>query len=963
MDFDFLSESITPQQTTVLTINTTGGLALPSGSSGTRSATAAGTIRWNTDTTSVEYYNGFTWSSFSTGSVSITVNGSTGLGVTGSPVGATGTLTLTLGTELQGLSGLSSNGMVTRTTSGTYTSRTITGTSGNITVTNGDGVSGNPTIDLATAGTAQTNYFGRFATDAYGRVTGFSSATSTDITTALGYTPVSVGGSSMTSGASITFSGGGTITGLPTVPSGSSDAVSKAYVDSIAQGLDPKASVRVATVAAGTLATSFENGQVVDTVTLVTGDRILIKNQAAPAENGIYIVQASGAPVRATDMDAWTEVPNVFVFVEEGGQADTGWVCTSNQGGTLNTTSITWVQFAGAGTYTAGTGISITGTTISLTTPVATGNGGTGLSSIGTANQVLGVNSGATGLEYKSVSQGTGITVTHAANSITITNAGVTQITAGTAIGISGGTGNVTINNTGVTSIAGTANQITASGSTGGVTLSVPNTFIAPGTAQITGALYQSSAVVVSAAGTNQGTATALAASYNVVTTVGSGEGVSLPSSATAGWEVTIVNKGANALTVYPNSGAAIDAGAANAGFNVPVNDTVTLINAAGTQWYTTMPVDVAGTGISLSGGTGNMTITNTGVTSVAGTINQINVSGSTGAVTFSLPSSITITGLTLSGLTANSFLYSGVGGALTTTTAPTNGQLLIGSTGAAPVAATLTQGTGISISNAAGSITIANTGVTSVGLSLPGIFSVSGSPVTTTGTLTASLATQNNNTFFAGPTTGGPLAPTFRAIAYGDLPIKLYNENSSTPTVPSATGTNAVAIGSGATASATNGVAIGDGSAARVWGGQVHANGRFATDGDAQAGLYVLRNITTDATGTELYLDGTSATQRLTLPNNSAITFDIYVVARRTDATGGTAGYRFNGIIKRDATAATTAIVGSVSKTVIAETNVSWDATCTADTTNGSIKITVTGEAAKTIRWVAQVQTTEVTN
>lgn len=108
------------------------------------------------------------------------------------------------------------------------------------------------------------------------------------------------------------------------------------------------------------------------------------------------------------------------------------------------------------------------------------------------------------------------------------------------------------------------------------------------------------------------------------------------------------------------------------------------------------------------------------GVTSITGTTNQVTASASTGAVTLSLPQSIhtaatpTFAGATLSGLTANSFTYTGAGGLLSATSAPTNGQLLIGSTGAAPVAAALTAGTGVSVTNGAGSITLANTGVTS---------------------------------------------------------------------------------------------------------------------------------------------------------------------------------------------------------------------------------------------------------
>jgi hypothetical protein len=90
-------------------------------------------------------------------------------------------------------------------------------------------------------------------------------------------------------------------------------------------------------------------------------------------------------------MDLWTEFPSAYVFVETGTtQADTGWVCTADQGGTLGTTAITWVQFSGAGSYTAGTGLTLTGTTFSLTTPVAVTNGGTGVTtSTGSGSLVL----------------------------------------------------------------------------------------------------------------------------------------------------------------------------------------------------------------------------------------------------------------------------------------------------------------------------------------------------------------------------------------------------------------------------------------------------------------------------------------------------------------------------------------------------------------------------------------------
>jgi hypothetical protein len=122
----------------------------------------------------------------------------------------------------------------------------------------------------------------------------------------------------------------------------------KAYVDNAVQGLSWKAAVRVATTAAGTLATSFANGQTVDGVTLATGDRILIKDQAAPADNGIYIVAASGAPTRAQDANTGVELRGASVYVEEGTtNADTAWSQTTNGAITLGTTGLVWALING----------------------------------------------------------------------------------------------------------------------------------------------------------------------------------------------------------------------------------------------------------------------------------------------------------------------------------------------------------------------------------------------------------------------------------------------------------------------------------------------------------------------------------------------------------------------------------------------------------------------------------------
>lgn len=149
-------------------------------------------------------------------------------------------------------------------------------------------------------------------------------------------------------------------------PTAATDAANKAYVDGLATGVDWKASVRAATTAAGALATDFANASIVDGVTLATGDRILIKNQATGSENGIYTVNATGSPTRATDADSSTEVSaGMAVFVEAGTtNADTGWLLTTDGAITLGTTALVFTQFTGIGSLTAGNGLVRTGNTV-----------------------------------------------------------------------------------------------------------------------------------------------------------------------------------------------------------------------------------------------------------------------------------------------------------------------------------------------------------------------------------------------------------------------------------------------------------------------------------------------------------------------------------------------------------------------------------------------------------------------
>jgi len=163
---------------------------------------------------------------------------------------------------------------------------------------------------------------------------------------------------------------GGTMTGALTLsgaPTQSLHAATKAYVDSAVEGLHVHPSAKAATTANITLATDVENGDSLDGVTLVTGDRILVKNQTTTSQNGIYIVAATGAPARATDFDSATEIDSGdFVFVDQGTtQANSGWV-QINTPAIIGTDSIQFVQFSGAGTFLAGSALTLTGNTFSI---------------------------------------------------------------------------------------------------------------------------------------------------------------------------------------------------------------------------------------------------------------------------------------------------------------------------------------------------------------------------------------------------------------------------------------------------------------------------------------------------------------------------------------------------------------------------------------------------------------------
>lgn len=274
------------------------------------------------------------------------------------PAGIAGNATFALANDLAALEGLSTTGIIVRTADGAATTRSVAGTTGNIVVTNGSGVDGNPTLDLGSVTQANSGSFVKVTLDGFGRVTGNTAVTTADITTLVDATYVNVSGDTMTGNLNM----GTNYVTMNSAPTQDTHAANKAYVDSVAAGLSWKQAVRAATTANINLAAP---GATIDDVTLANGDRVLVKSQSAAAENGIYVFNgAAAAMTRATDMDTAGEFAGATVYVTEGTvNQDSGWTQTAEVA-TVGTTAVVWYQFSGSSTYTWGTGLDNTGNTI-----------------------------------------------------------------------------------------------------------------------------------------------------------------------------------------------------------------------------------------------------------------------------------------------------------------------------------------------------------------------------------------------------------------------------------------------------------------------------------------------------------------------------------------------------------------------------------------------------------------------
>ena len=284
-------------------------------------------------------------------------------------------------------------------------------------------------------------------------------------------------------------------------PAQDQDAATKYYVDSVAQGLDPKASVLLATAATlpaytynngtdgvGATITASSSGLLtIDGTSPVVGNRVLVKNEIGANQpyNGIYTVttNSAGAPyvlTRATDFNQSAEIPGAFTFVEEGAtNVDSGWVCTTNAPVTVGTTNITFTQFSSAGSYTANTaaGLSLIGSVFNAKVDnTTTAFDGSGNITVKTGAAFTTPNIGAaTGTSLSVTGNVTSGNINAAGLSLSsnvVSNLNVTANIAGGNIltaGLISATGNVTGNYfigngsqlTGISSSGGTGNTIT----------------------------------------------------------------------------------------------------------------------------------------------------------------------------------------------------------------------------------------------------------------------------------------------------------------------------------------------------------------------------------------------------------------------------------------------------------------------------------------------------------------------
>lgn len=471
-------------------------------------------------------------------------------------------------------------------------------------------------------------------------------------------------------------------------PAAATDVATKQYVDNLAQGLDIKPSVKAATTANITLS----NTQTIDGIALVANDRVLVKNQTTTSQNGIYVV-AAGSWTAATDAASSSIGEGAFVWVEQGtANGDTGWVLTDSS-------TKTWTQFTGVGQIVAGNGLTktepntlaVVGTANRITVNAdsvdiaSTYAGQSTITTLGTIatgtwnGSLIAGQYGGTGVNNsgKTITLGGNLT-TFGAFATTLTVTGTTNVTLPTS-------GTLAVIDNGLDQFAATtsaelAGVISDETGSGALVFATSPSLTTPA---LSGETFSTAAAVT--AGTNAQGQGALTSDYNVVTTAANNpSGVTLPT-ATAGRRIVIVNKGANAINVFPASGGIIDALATNASIQIPVNSGMEFNASSTTQWYSSFNYSTSGSMVSgnISGNAANVTGTvavgngGTGTTTAptaggiiygasasaygstaTGISGQVLVSGGVNAPTWSATPTLSTLTLSTSDSSANTVLY-----------------------------------------------------------------------------------------------------------------------------------------------------------------------------------------------------------------------------------------------------------------------------------------------------------------
>ena len=597
----------------------TGSVTLPTGTTAERPGALAGQLRFNTSLNVFEGQNNSgVWQTLALGGGVTSVGSGTGL--TGGPITSTGTLSIadtgvTAGSYTNANITINAQGQITLAANGsaggvTTFSAGTTGFTPNTATTGAITLAG--TLNVANGGTGATTLTGYLIGNGTSAVT----ASATIPTTALSgtITNAQLANSSLTVGTTSIALGGTSLTlgGLTSVavtqdPTTSLQLATKQYVDAVAQGLNTKPAVLVATTANITLS----GEQTIDGIT-TSLSRVLVKNQTLPANNGIYVSSAT-AWTRAVDASTWNQLISAYVFVEEGTtQADTGWVCTVDPGGTLGVTAVTWAQFSGAGSYTAGTGLTLTGTQFSLTAPVTAALGGSGQTSY-TTGDILYASAATTLSKLADVATGSALISGGVGVAPSYGKIGLTTHVSGTLPIANGGTGQTTA--------SAAFNALSPITSTGDL-------IIGNGTNSATRLAIGTNGYILTSNGT---TASWTAASASGVTSFSAGTTGFTPSTGTTG-AITL----AGTLNV------------ANGGSGV-TTFTAGYLKASGTTAFTTVS-SIPNTDIS---GLGTMSTQNaSSVTITGGTINGTTI----GATTAAAITGTTITATTYVGISGGTF-------------------------------------------------------------------------------------------------------------------------------------------------------------------------------------------------------------------------------------------------------------------------------------------------------------------